>query len=701
MKTLAMILAVAGMVLGGVTVLSGQTTIYVDPSGDDATGNGSAANPYKTVQKGVDMAVAGNTVHANAGTYREWVIVDKGIIIEGAGADSTTLRGWSRYESQQEYNDHRSDLNYWSTGWYGCITVNSDNVEIRNMRIEEASTWGIHADGVANLKIHDNKFDWFGQSSIRVLDVDGAEIYDNEAFRSTRQRWYDPPGVEPGSMVDSTRGGDLVEVWGTTGAATEINNNTAHSGNLPLYVQGADGLNVHDNTFDVRAPTTSSSYNFGFVDTVGMYLSGADNCTFNNNTVTGSGYLSSRVFSTCDNSTFTNNTFNSPIRDEGSVGTTWATSNTWNDGHQSIATTAGQWYRTGDAVIMTQQVAGGSAPVATNLAVTELAAGGTHTGHGWYDRGDTAGLHGEAIQVTSDFSAHTFGAMVKFYYYPASELSDAGYVPSQMRVMWDDPTAGKWKLANATHGAQTYAGGWRGNLLPDLATNLKLGDHGYYDGASYKFIWACVDHYTDFGMLAAGQGDADGDRDVDLQDAGKVITNWTGSDPSPAPDPALTWADGDYDDDNDVDLADAGKVVDNWTGAADGSYSASGTYNYLTGEITVTLTDVEYLSIDGVGLLTGDDPTASWNALISGSALVDDCDDFTGFWAMNNAQTFGPGSIGDAAATGLGAGDLTMTYAGALGTDAITVDLDVIPEPATMCLLGLGGIGLLLRRKCG
>jgi len=250
----------------------------------------------------------------------------------------------------------------------------------------------------------------------------------------------------------------------------------------------------------VRAPTEHSMYNFGFVDTTGMYLSGADNSTFDNNTVTGEGYLAARMFSTCDNSTLTNNTFNSPVRDEGSAGTTWATSNTWNDGHQHIATTAGQWYKKGNAVIMTQPVSAGNSPVATNLAVTAMdPSQDPGVGHGWFDAGETGDLIGDVIEVTSDFSAHTFEALVKFYY-DASEVSAAGQVPSHLTVMWWDDTASEWKLPNADFGGSTYSGGWRGNLLPDIADDLLLGDYGYYDDASYEFAWAYVDHYTDFGM---------------------------------------------------------------------------------------------------------------------------------------------------------------------------------------------------------
>jgi hypothetical protein len=44
-------------------------TIYVATTGNDTTGNGSAAAPYKTIQKGISAMASGDTVVVKAGTY--------------------------------------------------------------------------------------------------------------------------------------------------------------------------------------------------------------------------------------------------------------------------------------------------------------------------------------------------------------------------------------------------------------------------------------------------------------------------------------------------------------------------------------------------------------------------------------------------------------------------------------------------------
>ena len=46
-------------------------SLYVDSSGSDTTGNGSAQAPYKTVAKAISMASAGDTISVNAGSYAE------------------------------------------------------------------------------------------------------------------------------------------------------------------------------------------------------------------------------------------------------------------------------------------------------------------------------------------------------------------------------------------------------------------------------------------------------------------------------------------------------------------------------------------------------------------------------------------------------------------------------------------------------
>ena len=49
--------------------LASATTHWVSPSGNDSTGNGSASNPYATIQKAIDVSASGDLIMLKAGTY--------------------------------------------------------------------------------------------------------------------------------------------------------------------------------------------------------------------------------------------------------------------------------------------------------------------------------------------------------------------------------------------------------------------------------------------------------------------------------------------------------------------------------------------------------------------------------------------------------------------------------------------------------
>lgn len=100
------------------------TDVYVSPSGNDSTGDGTSAKPYATIAKGVSECDAGGTVHVAAGTYAlaATIVLDKAITVQGAGAGSTFVDGGTVYT----YNANG--------------TIKSANFGVRVFKITAAAT---------------------------------------------------------------------------------------------------------------------------------------------------------------------------------------------------------------------------------------------------------------------------------------------------------------------------------------------------------------------------------------------------------------------------------------------------------------------------------------------------------------------------------------------------------------------------------
>ena len=250
-----------GMVLF-LTIASFATTYYVSPAGNDATGTGTLANPWKTLKKATGTVTAsGNIIHLIAGTYTETQnsSLAVGVSLEGEGIASTviisTITGqWSELlslNSGQDTNGNQSISGIAFEGGY----VNETTYK----------TWiAIWVTGRSNVLIHDCKITNFKD---RGVIFDGNDVTDpitDPGHYATGNKVYNNTISNCATNVGNY-GAGCVNIGGQQGM--EIYNNTITQNQRPNFKNGwplkywdngwLKGVKVYNNTL-VKAPYVGS-----------------------------------------------------------------------------------------------------------------------------------------------------------------------------------------------------------------------------------------------------------------------------------------------------------------------------------------------------------------------------------------------------------------------------------------------------------
>lgn len=142
----------------------GQTTWYIDENGSDDTGNGTAGNPWASLDYACDqVTTAGDTIFVNAGTYYETDKCDLrvGVSIKGEGVSSHIISSYTNtyYAAITLYSssagtDGSQTISYIRldgdsfTGVLGIFVHQRSNVDIHHCTIEDFSWYGIRMGGV-------------------------------------------------------------------------------------------------------------------------------------------------------------------------------------------------------------------------------------------------------------------------------------------------------------------------------------------------------------------------------------------------------------------------------------------------------------------------------------------------------------------------------------------------------------------------
>jgi hypothetical protein len=175
--------------------ISSADTHYVSKTGSDEYPYASWATAADSIQKGINAASPGDTVRVAAGTYRELVMMIPGIVLLGAGIDSSIIYPYPNSGRDIVYGQDSSVIEgFHIKGWYPdmnlCIgiynSIDSKLKRIKNNKIIQCDD-GIFQGGVntevSNNIIEDNNTGIVSDIWDRSLIINNTLINNHWGFR--------------------------------------------------------------------------------------------------------------------------------------------------------------------------------------------------------------------------------------------------------------------------------------------------------------------------------------------------------------------------------------------------------------------------------------------------------------------------------------------------------------------------------------
>lgn len=155
--------------------------IYVSPSGNDATADGSVTAPYKSINTALDAAEPGDTVILRGGSYREGINVrirQPNITLKSKNGEWAVIDLTDNYEEAAVYFDVDS-----SGGKLQCVEVKGGFYAFAT---ETRWDWGeASRAGASNIVIEDSKLHSSSRDVIKIKpNSDNITIRYNEIFNS-------------------------------------------------------------------------------------------------------------------------------------------------------------------------------------------------------------------------------------------------------------------------------------------------------------------------------------------------------------------------------------------------------------------------------------------------------------------------------------------------------------------------------------
>ena len=263
------------------TLLAAEGNEYYVDSSYRGYSDGTAQQPYPSIQTAIDEAESGDTIYVFGGTYEEIIDVDKQVNLWGGvegsdsiiNADDDVRYTMTITADNVEIQDFKfTDENDVKTSPIGALlSVQAENVVITSNQFYETDSYGIHIDETASGTVVNANVINNTEFGIVVESSDTNDIFNNEIYNC----------IDAGISLENT-------------AENRLYDNTIYDCSKAILASYCSGLNITNNEF----------YN---TDYAGMLLQNCQQVIVQENTIhdnTGSG-----LYITSDYCTISENDF--------------------------------------------------------------------------------------------------------------------------------------------------------------------------------------------------------------------------------------------------------------------------------------------------------------------------------------------------------------------------------------------------------
>lgn len=216
------------LIAGAIVAEASASYFYVSPSGNDIN-SCTQASPCKTIKRGISQAQSGDIVIVEAGTYREYVLVNKPITIRAEG--DVIIDGSTISSSSQE----------------GLIQVSSNNVQVDGFEIANSKGYGLAVISASNGEYRNNVIHNTKDAGIWMRDGQGNLFDGNELYLTVLNNSISINGDTPTCNPNSSGWASSINSWGSASNNT-FKNNFVHD-NCGEGTVVYDGDVFEDNTF--------------------------------------------------------------------------------------------------------------------------------------------------------------------------------------------------------------------------------------------------------------------------------------------------------------------------------------------------------------------------------------------------------------------------------------------------------------------